>query len=97
MGLGVGGATASFCVQDSAIELLRERHAWFEKLAGVYTALWWVSAGHIPGVDEAQQRLMYLKAHGPSEFAFTFQAVTPPSEAFQRTIDWAAFRTCAAR
>src|SRR5690348_17444655 len=27
-------------------ELLRDRHQWFEKLDRVYTALWWVPAGH---------------------------------------------------
>ena len=77
------------------IELLRERHAWFEKLAGVYTALWWVPEGHIPSVDEARQRLGYLEALGPSEFAFTSQAIIPHRDDFQRAIDWTAFRQCA--
>jgi hypothetical protein len=85
-----------FVYKTVHIELLRERQSWFEKLAGVYTALWWVPEGHIPGVDEAKQRLAYLEAHGPSEFAFTFQAVVSPSDEFQRTIDWSAFRPCAA-
>jgi hypothetical protein len=86
-----------FVYKTVHIELLRERHAWFEKLAGVYTALWWVPVGHIPGVDEASQRLAYLEAHGPSEFASTLQAVIPPSDDFQRAIDWTAFRQCAAQ
>jgi hypothetical protein len=84
-----------FVYKTVHIELLRERHAWFEKLAGVYTALWWVPEGHIPGVDEAKQRLAHLEAHGPSEFAFTFQAVVPPSADSQSAIDWTAFRPCA--
>src|SRR5580704_14154007 len=33
-------------------DLLRHRHEWFEKFNGTYTALWWVPAGHLPGVDE---------------------------------------------
>jgi hypothetical protein len=85
-----------FVYKTVHIELLRERHAWFEKLAGVYTALWWVPAGHIPSVDEAKQRLAHLETHGPSEFAFTFQTVIPASEAFQRSIEWSVFRPCAA-
>jgi len=32
-------------------EPLRQRHEWFEKFAGAYLALWWVPAGHIPGID----------------------------------------------
>jgi hypothetical protein len=61
-------------------ELLKQRHEWFEKFAGVYAALWWVPAGHLPSVDEARQRLAHLETHGPTEFAFTFKAVFPPGE-----------------
>ena len=86
----------NFVYKTVHIELLRERHAWFEKLAGVYTALWWVPNGHIPSVDEAKRRLERLEAHGPTEFAFTFQTIISPSEEFQKGIDWASFRPCPA-
>lgn len=78
------------------VELLRHRHAWFEKFAGSYTALWWVPAGHVPGIDEAKKRLAHLEAHGPSQFAFTFKTVHQPDEEFQQGIDWSAFQPCAA-
>jgi heme-degrading monooxygenase HmoA len=77
-------------------ELLRQRREWFESFAGVYAALWWVPAGHIPGIDEAKKRLANLDAHGPSQFAFTFKAIFPPDEEFQRAIDWSSFETCLA-
>jgi hypothetical protein len=48
-------------------------------------------------VDEARQRLGYLEALGPSEFAFTSQAIIPHRDDFQRAIDWTAFRQCAAQ
>jgi hypothetical protein len=76
-------------------EMLRQRQAWFEKFAGAYTALWWVPAGHIPGIDEAKKRLAHLEAHGPSQFAFTFKTVPQPDEEFQRRIDWTGFQPCA--
>src|SRR5262252_1143887 len=50
-------------------ELLRQRQQWFEKFDGIYSALWWVPLGHLPGVDEAKKRLAYLDAHGPTQFA----------------------------
>jgi hypothetical protein len=75
-------------------ELLRQRHEWFEKFAGVYAALWWVPAGHIPGLDEATKRLAYLEKHGPTQFAFTFKHTFEPDEDFQRGIDWTAFVPC---
>ena len=54
-------------------ELLKQRQLWFEKFSSVYSALWWVPAGHVPGVDEARKRLAHLEAHGPTQFAFTFK------------------------
>jgi len=77
-------------------ELLRQRHEWFEKFTGVYTALWWVPAGHRPGLDEAKKRLAYLEKHGPTEFAFTFKQTFPPNEPFQKAIDWSSFEPCPA-
>jgi Domain of unknown function (DUF3291) len=77
-------------------QLLRQRHEWFEKSAGIYLALWWVPAGYTPGIDEAKKRLAHLEAHGPTQFAFTFKAVFPPDEEFQGAIDWAAFEPCPA-
>jgi hypothetical protein len=78
------------------VELLRQRHAWFEKFTGAYAALWWVPAGHTPGIDEARKRLAYLDAHGPTQFAFTLQEVFEADEEFQRAIDWSSFEACPA-
>jgi len=85
-----------YVYQTAHRELLRERHAWFEKLSGVYMALWWVPAGHIPGIDEAKKRLAHLEAHGPTQYAFAFQRIFEPDDAFQHSIDWAGFTPCPA-
>jgi hypothetical protein len=77
-------------------ELLRQRQQWFENLAGAFAALWWVPAGHIPGIDEAKKRLAYLDARGPTEFAFTFKITFPPNGEFQQAIDWSSFEPCPA-
>jgi hypothetical protein len=76
--------------------LLRQRHEWFEKLDRNYLALWWVPAGHIPGIDEAKKRLAHLDAHGPTQFAFTFNIIFQPDEEFQSGIDWSSFLPCPA-
>jgi len=89
-------ALKNFVYRTVHAELLRQRQEWFEKFAGAYTALWWVPAGHIPGIDEAKKRLAYLDAHGPTQFAFTFKTVFQPDEEFQRGIDWAGFKPCLA-
>lgn len=77
-----------FVFGTSHKELLRQRHEWFEKLTDVYAALWWVPVGHIPGVDEAKQRLAHLQKHGPTQLAFTFRKLFEPDEQFQRAINW---------
>jgi Domain of unknown function (DUF3291) len=85
-----------FVYQTAHVELVRQRYAWFEKFAGTYSALWWVPAGHLPGIDEARKRIAHLSAHGPTQFAFTFNSIFSPDEEFQRGIDWTSFLPCAA-
>lgn len=77
-------------------ELLRHRHEWFEKFDRIYLALWWVPAGHRPGIDEAKKRIAHLDGHGPTQFAFTFKAIFEPDEDFQKGIDWSSFEPCPA-
>ena len=61
-------------------EVMRQRRQWFEKFGGMYMALWWVKAGHIPSVAEAKQRLECLQKHGETAQAFTFKRTFPPAE-----------------
>lgn len=89
-------ALRNYVYKSEHRELLRQRHAWFEKFDGAYTALWWVPAGHIPGIDEAKRRIAHLDAHGPTQFAFTFQNLFPVDEEYQRGIDWSSFQPCTA-
>jgi hypothetical protein len=77
-------------------ELIRRRQDWFEKFEAAYTALWWVPAGHIPGIDEAKKRLAHLQEHGPMSFAFTFRQLFPPDEQVAASTDWGAFVPCPA-
>jgi hypothetical protein len=83
-----------YVYRTAHVEVLRRRQEWFETFAGVYAALWWVPAGHIPGIDEAKKRLAHLQAHGPTQFAFDFKNVFEPDEEFQRGIDWSSFQPC---
>ena len=89
-------ALKDFVYRTAHAELLRDRRSWFENFAGAYAALWWVPAGHTPGIDEAKQRLAHLDQHGPSQFAFTFKSVQPPDESYLASFDWSAFRPCPA-
>jgi hypothetical protein len=40
-----------------------------------------VPSGHIPSVEEAKERLAYLRAHGETPYAFSFKEPFPAPEA----------------
>jgi hypothetical protein len=61
------------------LSVMRRRREWFEHM-DVYMALWWVPAGHIPTVAEAEERVTLLGAIGPSPDAFTFRRHFPPPD-----------------
>jgi hypothetical protein len=42
-----------------------------------YQALWWLPAGRLPTIPDAQRRIAHLRAHGPTRYAFTFRAPFP--------------------
>ncbi|MER5860058.1 DUF3291 domain-containing protein [Streptomyces sp. NPDC059688] len=73
-------ALTAFMYQGLHRELLSRRREWFERLAEAVTALWWVPAGHRPTVAEAEERLLHLRAHGPTPYAFTLRTSFPPGE-----------------
>ncbi len=68
----------AYVYKSAHVELLRERHLWFEQFTGVYLVLWWIPAGHIPTLQEAVQRLTHLERHGPTPYAFHFQKTYGP-------------------
>jgi hypothetical protein len=66
-------ALRSFVYGAEHAAVLRRRREWFERLGVPETALWWVPAGTIPTVAEAEERLAHLRAHGPTPDAFTLR------------------------
>ena len=76
-------ALTEFLRTDVHRRVLRRRDEWFARLAEPTTVLWWVPAGHRPTVAEAEDRLLHLRAHGPTAHAFTLRAHYPHPEAAQ--------------
>jgi heme-degrading monooxygenase HmoA len=71
-------ALGAFVHDSRHREVMRRRREWFLRMAEAYLALWWVPAGHLPTVGEAEQRLLHLRAHGPTAVAFTLRSPFPP-------------------
>ena len=61
-----------FVYRSGHVAVMRRRREWFERMK-VFMALWWVPAGHLPTVAEAEERLEHLRSHGPTAHAFTFR------------------------
>ena len=66
-----------YVYRSAHVAPLRDRKQWFERIEGPILVLWWVPAGHIPTVGEAQERLRHLEEHGPTPHAFTFRTPFP--------------------
>lgn len=62
------------------LDVMRRRREWFDRLR-LHLVLWWVPAGHLPTVVEAEERMALLDALGPSPEAFTFREHYPPPDA----------------
>lgn len=70
-------ALYAFTFTGEHLEVYRRRRHWFEHLDYPFSVLWWVPAGHLPGIDEANARLDALIANGPTAEAFTFKRRFP--------------------
>lgn len=72
---------SDFAFRSAHVDIMRRRREWFEKMTQAYAVLWWVPAGHRPGVVEASERLALLRERGATPAAFTFRDAYPPSAA----------------
>jgi Domain of unknown function (DUF3291) len=76
-------ALAAFVYSGPHVAVLRRRREWFQKMAQAYTALWWIPAGTLPAVADAEEAIRHLRAHGPTPRAFTLREHFPPPDAGQ--------------
>lgn len=69
----------SYAYKTVHLEMMRRKKEWFSNMDELHMALWWINDGHLPSPAEAKERLEYLRAHGPTAFAFTFAKPFPQS------------------
>ena len=73
-------ALAAFVYSAEHRAVLRRRREWFEQLTQAYMALWWIRSGAVPAVADAEEKIRYLRAHGPTPLAFTLRVHFPPPD-----------------
>ena len=52
---------------------LDRRVEWFDRLDAAPYVIWPVAEGHIPSLEEGKEKLMQLRANGPTEAAYDFR------------------------
>jgi hypothetical protein len=70
-------ALRTFTYHTDHLRLLGRRREWFHRMAETHQALWWVPAGHRPGVTEAMERIAMVREQGSGPLAFTFRDPHP--------------------
>jgi hypothetical protein len=81
-------ALADYVYRSGHMEVMRRRREWFSPMREAYQALWWLPAGELPTVDDAELRVAHLREHGPSKYAFTFRAPIPaPTSPIRPSVD----------
>jgi heme-degrading monooxygenase HmoA len=80
-------ALRAFVYGDDHAAVLRRRREWFERLGEPETALWWVPAGTIPAIADAEERLAHLRVQGPTPHAFTLREPVAAPRSLARSND----------
>jgi len=70
-------ALRNYVYTSRHIEVFRDRAKWFEKMDKPHYCLWWIPAGHIPGVSEGREHLERYQQHGPTPYSFWFSKLFP--------------------
>lgn len=68
----------AYAYKSEHADYLRRRREWFEAHLESHLVMWWIPAGHVPAVAEADARLAELRDNGPTERAFTFRTRFDP-------------------
>jgi Domain of unknown function (DUF3291) len=71
-------ALAGFVYSGEHLAVLRRRREWFAAMGEAFTALWWIPAGTVPTVADAEDRVRLLRTAGPGPAAFTLRQHYPP-------------------
>jgi hypothetical protein len=74
-------ALAGYVYGSPHLAIMRRRREWTTRLVEQHLCLWWIAPGSLPTVEEAKDRLEYLRENGPTPYAFTFKQRFSPGEA----------------
>ena len=73
-------ALRDYVYRTAHADVLRRRLEWFDRPTDAHLALWWIEAGSIPSLPDAEERLLKLRSEGPSPDVFTLKETYPQPE-----------------
>ena len=73
----------AFTYRSQHVDFYRRRREWFEPVSLPTPVLWWNTAGYIPSLADALQRIEYMAQHGATPYAFNFKQRFSSDEAEQ--------------
>ncbi len=75
-------ALRTYVYRSAHADVLRRRQEWFVKMIEGHVALWWIEAGTLPSLGDAEERLLRLRVDGPTPHAFTLKESYPAGAEF---------------
>lgn len=73
-------ALKNFMFRTLHRNFLRRKKEWFHNIPEDSYVLWWVPVGHVPTIEEAVDKLDFLRRNGDTPYAFTFKSNFSASE-----------------
>jgi len=74
-------ALFQYVYRSNHVEFFKRRKEWFEKMPEMHMALWYVPVDQQPTVSEAMDRIIHLRKHGETPYAFSFKKKFTAEEA----------------
>lgn len=72
-------ALFDFVYQSHHLEIFKRKKEWFTHMAESHMVLWYIEEGAFPSLESGMERLLYLREHGETPYAFTFKKRFTPA------------------
>ncbi len=73
-------ALKNFVYSPNHLAVMKQRRNWFHQVAEATTALWWVRAGEVPTLQQAEAKIRTLREQGPTSASFGLNQIFDPED-----------------
>lgn len=69
----------SYVYSGEHLDAVKRRAEWFHRISTPHLALWWISEGHVPSINEGLEALTNIARFGSTHKAFTIAKPFKPN------------------